>query len=100
MNEYSNVFSNSTAHAIKVYTKAKHIIIWAGTEAWAVYGRCNTIQGIQVKLLAAMNPDDQAAIADTAFQLKRSHFQTADPNKREENFILRLQGENFQSVAA
>ena len=81
VNKQSNVFSNSTVHAIQVNTQTQLVTIEAGIERWAVYGRCNTVDGILATLSVVFNPPDIRAIAHTAFGIKRSRFLTVEPNK-------------------
>ena len=95
VNKQSNVFSNSTVHAIQVNTQAQLVTIEAGIEGWAVYSCRNAVDGILVTLSVVFNPPDVRAIANTAFKLKCSRFLTVEPNKRKKIFILRLQGENI-----
>ena len=84
MNKQSNVFSNSTVHAIQIDTQAQLVTIEAGIEGWAVYGRRNAADGILATLSVVFNPPNIRAIAHTAFELKRSRFLTVEPNKRKE----------------
>ena len=74
MNKQSNVFSNSTVHAIQVDTQAQLVTIEAGIEGWAVYSRRNAVDGVLATLSVVFNPPEVTAIAQTAFELRRSRF--------------------------
>ena len=95
VNKDINAFPNSTIHAIQVDTQAQLVTIDKDIEGWAVYGLLNAVDGILATLLVVFNPPDVRAIAHTAFELKRSRFLKAEPNKRKEILILRPRGENF-----